>query len=508
MLLIILLMPKVYAKYTFDIYKVACNLNIDRTKANVRIEYSITESTNQNVVATIISNEPIQQIDGWNISEDGKELSREFETNIQQDIEVKDLAGNISIIQLDIQNIDKEAPNVEIVQIENTNTEYPQYANKEQTLAIILKTEDRNKIEKMLEQQDIQVYVGEEKINEIQFENLVENEKYIETKITLKNLTGNGNLILKIKNSATKDMLENYSEEKEINTGVIIDNIVPEGESEQQVLEDGKVLEKIKSNEKIRKMEGWNLVNDNELTKEFKSNVKYDLDITDLAGNINNIQIDVSEATYIKFLYGVYNTGIGWKYNENKNIAVGVTKSNTKSKIESVRISLKGKIEEDFIQTQGYIYDYWRDTEVACQETGLLYHFNYNPGTDTWLTMLSAQLVTVNENKYMQIGGIGMNSSLTADVEGKYLPESSADKDLYGISGIKIKVKNYDELNVVYQTFIDEYGWAEAKRNGSYAMYDYRKPIGAIRMAIVPNSELKRVLASWNKDVGTYNNID
>lgn len=85
--------------------------NIDKVAPTLTVDYNIKVSTNQNVIATIISNEPIQEKEGWTLATDSLSMTKEYKENISEEVvEVKDLAGNLSTVTVTITNIDKEAP--------------------------------------------------------------------------------------------------------------------------------------------------------------------------------------------------------------------------------------------------------------------------------------------------------------------------------------------------------------------------------------------------------------
>ena len=84
------------------------------------------------------------------------------------------------------------------------------------------------------------------------------------------------------------------------------------------------------------------------------------------------------------------------------------------------------------------------------------------------------------------------------DWAGKPIPESIAKQYLYGISSIKIKLKNNDNYNLVYQVWVNGYGWQNAVLDGGEAKYSYTKPITAFRVTLVPKTEKQYVLDTWN----------
>lgn len=85
--------------------------NIDKVAPTLTVDYNIKISTNQNVIATITANEPIQEKEGWTLAQDGLSMTKEYEENIsEQVVEITDLAGNVSTITVTITNIDKVSP--------------------------------------------------------------------------------------------------------------------------------------------------------------------------------------------------------------------------------------------------------------------------------------------------------------------------------------------------------------------------------------------------------------
>ena len=87
--------------------------NIDKVAPTTNVVYSITELTNQNVVVVIKASERIQKVDGWNLLEDNLTLTKIYRENTLADgenVTVKDLAGNETVVNIKINNIDKIAP--------------------------------------------------------------------------------------------------------------------------------------------------------------------------------------------------------------------------------------------------------------------------------------------------------------------------------------------------------------------------------------------------------------
>ena len=86
----------------------------DNTAPSVNVEYSTKEITKENVMVTIKSNEEIQEMTGWTLSSDKKTLTKEYNVNTKETITVKDIAGNEKQATIEINNIDKIAPTVNV----------------------------------------------------------------------------------------------------------------------------------------------------------------------------------------------------------------------------------------------------------------------------------------------------------------------------------------------------------------------------------------------------------
>ncbi len=121
--------------------------NIDKTPIEANVKYSTTLLTNNDVTVIITLNKKVQEIEGWNLSEDGNQLSKIYTLNSEEEIEIKDLAGNTKKLKINISNIDKVAP---IAQVSyNTTSE----TNKN-VVATITANEEIQKVEGFKLQED------------------------------------------------------------------------------------------------------------------------------------------------------------------------------------------------------------------------------------------------------------------------------------------------------------------------------------------------------------------
>lgn len=82
------------------------------------------------------------------------------------------------------------------------------------------------------------------------------------------------------------------------------------------------------------------------------------------------------------------------------------------------------------------------------------------------------------------------------------IPEEIGYQHFYGITGVQFKLKSYEKYSIVYQIYIEEIGWIAPCKNEEIACYQKEMPMSAIRMALIPNSELPYLLEQWEKDTG------
>lgn len=83
-------------------------------KNEVTVDYSTKDITNQDVNVTITANNELRELDGWTISQDRKSLTKMYSENKTETIEVMYSSGKKYPVTIEIENIDKEKPIVEV----------------------------------------------------------------------------------------------------------------------------------------------------------------------------------------------------------------------------------------------------------------------------------------------------------------------------------------------------------------------------------------------------------
>lgn len=236
--------------------------NIDRTPPEVEIEYSTQDKTKDSVTVTIVANEQIQQLDEWTISENSKMLTKIYTENVDEYIDVYDLAGNKSTIPVKISNIDTNEIQARVEYSETKLT------NKSVTVEIMTNKEIKE-IEGWTLSQDKMKLTKEymENADEtVKLQDFVGNER--EIKISVQNI-----------DMVSPKVNVSYSTLKLTNDDVIVTII---------------------SDEQVQELNGWTISEDGKMLKRiYSENNQEVLKIYDLAGNeieveisVNNIQKD------------------------------------------------------------------------------------------------------------------------------------------------------------------------------------------------------------------------
>ena len=305
---------QVFAKYVIVENIEVGTIKIDRTNPTLNVSYSCKNVTSENVEVTIKADEQIGKIEGWTLQEDKKTLKKSYTKDTNEEIEIEDISGNVTKTTININNIDKEAPRVTIEKITNSNTKYPNYANKNATITCNIIIEDNKKIEESLDKSDIKILVNKKEINPSK--KLITVKEDTQTKktllLTISGIEEEGNLVIRIAKNSVKDEVGLSNETIEKDTKIQIDNTKPKVTFTENEVEQGKVEGIILANERIKILDGWTKDSDIKLKKVFSSNISYNTIVEDFANNKSEIEINVTKATNIVFSYASHNSNIGW----------------------------------------------------------------------------------------------------------------------------------------------------------------------------------------------------
>lgn len=85
--------------------------NIDKNLDGITIRTSNDDvSTNNDVTVTITSPKELEEVTGWKLSKDKKKLTKVFDKNIIDIVEIKTVDGDIYAVEFEVKNIDKNPP--------------------------------------------------------------------------------------------------------------------------------------------------------------------------------------------------------------------------------------------------------------------------------------------------------------------------------------------------------------------------------------------------------------
>ncbi len=110
----ILNVGNVFAKYNYTYVLNAYKLARDNTEIKYTILKNISENeyTNKDVLLTINFNKEIGNVEGFNLSKDRKTLTKTLTENEIKEIYVEDDSGNFQNIKYEVNNIDKQPPQI------------------------------------------------------------------------------------------------------------------------------------------------------------------------------------------------------------------------------------------------------------------------------------------------------------------------------------------------------------------------------------------------------------
>lgn len=407
-------------------------------------------------------------------------------------------------------DIDRCHPNIELIDINSSNTTYPTYANKTHLISGHIKITEKNIIRNDFSQNNLKITVAHHPITpEFKtFSLLSENadEKIYEFSFT--NTTNDGSLVLIIPEGIIEDKSGLRNQQKEFATNICIDNTAPVATFKEINSSHHKSKAQITCNESIHPISGWDIAENNKLlTKEFTNSISYFLPLTDFAQNHSEILVDIKNATNISLQYGTYDAYSkqtlvsGGKITAPKTIS-----SNSICKTEAIYFRLSGSFDSFLLQAKCYLHTHWGDyARGICQHSKLFYLHGYNPTSPSeWIDSTNKKPSYYFKQSFIQLGGTGLNiPKATASNKKIAIPNVIAKQYLYGISGIQFRLKNTPDFSIVYQSYVNEIGWLKASSDGEENLYQHKKPISAFRMNLVPKTEKQYFLDSWNRDVST-----
>lgn len=252
---------------TVEVYDLAGNkatqtITINQIKQtedfDANLSYSTTEPTIGKVTATISSSKELQPLNGWTLSADKKKLTKDYDKNTNETVTVSDVNGNTKQIDIIISNINKATLNATV-----------DYSTKDLTnkdVKVTIKADQRLK-----ELDGWSFNADDTEISKLYSEN-VNNQK-----VTISDLAGN-----------TKEVTITINNIDKTKPQVQVEYNPKDKEAEE-------VTVTIQANEQLREADGWTLSSDKKtLTKKYSKNTVEILTVYDLAGNGEDVSINVN----------------------------------------------------------------------------------------------------------------------------------------------------------------------------------------------------------------------
>lgn len=187
---------------------------IDTNLPTVTVTYTPDSNglTSDKVIVTIVSNEELQEIEGWTLSEDKLTLTKEFTENTSLILEVKDLSGNTISADIVIDYIDYNVSYAPKLTLENL------VANKVKATITSLKQLKLN--DEWIEIKEDGIYKYEKiystsGVEEVDYEDIDGNTGTIEVNI---NITLNDLFVTYDQNEITQNVKAYVTTEEEVST--------------------------------------------------------------------------------------------------------------------------------------------------------------------------------------------------------------------------------------------------------------------------------------------------
>lgn len=321
------------------------------------------------------------------------------------------IESNIEVATI---KIDGERPIIELVEIENSNNKYPQYASERHTIKAKIKVIEKNIQRNNFDKNRIKIIVGENAIvpQIYQIRRIRKDSTSITYEITLNKILGDGRLKIKVPENTIIDIGNQTNEEMLFDTGINIDNTSPITSFYQKQIDDGKIKAEITTNEEVQELNAWNInENKNVITKDFECNVTYPLKVYDYAENYTELVVGVTKATNIIMKYGAISENKNWSFGQGNGDTAGKESIiyNPNNRTEAISFYTEGNIKDDFVQLQAYAHTYWGEGKKGnCYTYEIWYNSGYNPSPSEYFSLKNGNIINLN-GKYSLL--IGRNSN-------------------------------------------------------------------------------------------------
>ena len=241
-------------------YKYSAKIVYDVTDVSapeVETYYSTKKLTNKDVTVTLVADEDIQAVAGYDKVTD-REYRKVYTANANESVDVYDIAGNKTVVTVDISNIDRTAPEVTAI-----------YSTKELTngnVEVTLTTDE-----------DVRSIEGFTKVDDRTYKKTYTSNA--KEDVTVYDKAGNKTVV-------TVEVTN-------------IDKTAPEVKvtySTKEITYDA-VEVTLTANENVQAIEGFTKVDDRTYKKTFAKNTDINVDVFDIAGNKTVVNISITNIT-------------------------------------------------------------------------------------------------------------------------------------------------------------------------------------------------------------------
>ena len=317
-------------------YKYSAKIVYDVTDVSapeVETYYSTKKLTNKDVTVTLVADEDIQAVAGYDKVTD-REYRKVYTANANESVDVYDIAGNKTVVTVDISNIDRTAPEVTATystkELTNGNVEVTLTTDEDvRSIEGFTKVDDRTykKTYTSNAKEDVTVYdkAGNKTVVTVEVTNIDKTAPEVKATYSTKELT-NRNVevtltanedvqsvegFTKVDNRTYKKTYTSNAKEdvtvydKAGNKTVVtvevtnIDKTAPEVKvtySTKEITYDA-VEVTLTANENVQAIEGFTKVDDRTYKKTFAKNTDINVDVFDIAGNKTVVNISITNIT-------------------------------------------------------------------------------------------------------------------------------------------------------------------------------------------------------------------
>lgn len=136
-------------------------------------------------------------------------------------------------------NIESKPPEIELIEVTNTNTGYESYANKTHIINAKIKVTEKNIKQNNFNKENIEILVDNNKgqVGLFEIEELERKDDYIIYNLKLNKIEGNGILEILVKEGTIIDIQGNKNEETRFDLNILIDNIFPNSTAKEEKLQ-------------------------------------------------------------------------------------------------------------------------------------------------------------------------------------------------------------------------------------------------------------------------------